>query len=77
MDIDIHGYTLVRMFFNNPQLVHERATRHIAKYKASRPKCMDLMDGNRWLSTRGVVYRTNKGKIIECYIDTNFTSGWD
>ena len=61
MDIDIHGYTSVRMFFNIPQLVHECATRHIAKYIASRPKCMDLLDGKIWLSTRGVVYRTNKG----------------
>ena len=35
---------------------------------------MDLLDGNRRLSTWGIVYITNKEKVIECYIYA--VSGW-
>ena len=29
------------------------------------------------LSTRGIVYGTDKEKVIECYVNTNFAGGWD
>ena len=29
------------------------------------------------LSTRGIVYGTDKEKVIECYVNTNFDGGWD
>ena len=34
-------------------------------------------NGNRWLSTRSAVYRTDKEKVIGCYVDENFASDWD
>ena len=37
---------------------------------------MDLPDGNWRLSTRGVVYKTDKEKCIECYIDSDFVGVW-
>ena len=40
------------------------------------PYSMDLPDGNRHLSVCGVVYRPDKEKGIECYVDANFAGGW-
>ena len=38
---------------------------------------MDLPDENRRLPTRGVAYRNDIEKCIECYIYADFSSGWD
>ena len=38
---------------------------------------MDLLDGNRRLTTRGVVNKPDIRKDIECYVNTNFSGGWD
>ena len=38
---------------------------------------MDLPDGNRRLFTHGIVYRTNKEKYTECYVDYDFSGEWD
>ena len=37
---------------------------------------MYLPDINQRLTTRGVVYKPNIEKIIECYVDAKFSSGW-
>ena len=41
--------------FNNPRLVHKRAATRIVNYLASISTYVDLPDGNRRLTTRGVV----------------------
>ena len=56
--------------------MHERAVRHITEYPATTSTYVDSPDGNLWLTTRGVVYRTNIEKGIECYVDANFSGGW-
>ena len=28
------------------------------------------------LYTRGVFYKTNKEKVVECYVDADFVGGW-
>ena len=38
---------------------------------------MDLPDGNWWLTTCGLDYRTVIEKIIECYVYSKFSGGWD
>ena len=38
---------------------------------------MDLPNVNQRLTTCGIVYRTNIEKVINCYIDSEFSSGWD
>ena len=35
-----------------------------------------LLDGNRHLSTYGVIYKPNKENGIECYGDANLSYGW-
>ena len=37
---------------------------------------VDLPDENWRLSTSGIVYKTNKEKGIECYVDSEFPSRW-
>ena len=37
---------------------------------------VDLTDINQQSTTRGVVYRPDIEKLIECYVDANFSSGW-
>ena len=37
---------------------------------------MDILDGNRWLSTCDVVYKPDKEKGAEFYVDAEFTGGW-
>ena len=37
---------------------------------------MDLLNGNIWLSTRGVFYRLDKVKDIKFYVNANFGGGW-
>ena len=68
-------YISVHFFKNNPYSLHERAVRRIKKYLTSTSTYMDLPDGNRRLSTRGVFYSTNKEKGIGCYIYAKFPSG--
>ena len=62
-------------FCNIMRLVQEHASKHITQYYASMYAYVDLTDRNWQLTTRGVVYNTNIGKGIECYIDANFTGG--
>ena len=64
-------------FYNNLHLVHERAIRRITKYLARMSTYVDLPDGNWWLTICDVVYRTDIEKCTKCYIDANFTGGWD
>ena len=52
------------------------AIRRIIKYLARKSTYTDLPDVNRRLSTRGAVYRPNKEKIFECYVDYNFAGAW-
>ena len=65
------------LFFNNPRLFHKCAVRRITNYLARMSTHMDLPDGNRWLSPRGTVYKPDKEKSVDCYVDTEFSSGWD
>ena len=37
---------------------------------------VDLQDGHIWLTTHNIVYKPNKEKVIDCYIDANFDGGW-
>ena len=37
---------------------------------------VNLQDINRRLTTCSVVYKTNKEKVIECYVDAKFAGGW-
>ena len=37
---------------------------------------VDLPDENERLTKCGVVYRPNKERYIECYIDAKFDGGW-
>ena len=38
---------------------------------------MGLPDVKCRLSTCGIVYNMDKEKVIKCYVDNNFASGWD
>ena len=64
-------------FCNNPRLVQERAVRRISKYLSSTYTYVDLPDGNRRLNTHGIVYSPDILKFIDCYVDSEFSSGWD
>ena len=64
-------------FYNNPHLAQERVVRKIVKYLASTSTYMDPTHVNRWISTRGVFYKRDKEKGIECYVDVNLAGGWD
>ena len=57
---NINGCTQVCTFFNNDHLMHDCTARRITKYLASTSIYTYLTSVNRWLSTRGIVYRTNK-----------------
>ena len=37
---------------------------------------VDIPDGNRQLSTHGVVYKPYVEKGIESYVDAEFSAGW-
>ena len=73
--INTNGNTPVCTFFNNPCLLHEHTVICIAKYLSSTSTYVYLPDGNRWLTTRDVVYQPDIEKVIECYVDANFASG--
>jgi hypothetical protein len=51
-------------FNNDPKMSHERAIMHICRY---------LKD----TSDRGVIYRPDKTKGLECYVDADFAGGWN
>jgi hypothetical protein len=50
-------------FSNNPMLSHEKSIMHISPY---------LLDTRK----RGIIYKPNKSKGLECYVDANFAGGW-
>ena len=62
-------------FFNYPHLMYKRSVRKIAKYLASTSTYVDLLDGNRRLTTCGVVYKPDIEKVVKCYIDDEFSGG--
>lgn len=48
----------------NPKLSHERAVKRIGRY----------LLGTR---NRGLAFKPNGAHGLECYIDADFTGGWD
>ena len=50
-------------FSNNPMLSHEKSIMHISPY---------LLDTRK----RGIIYKPNKSKGLECYVNANFAGGW-
>ena len=70
--MDVHQCA---QFFNNPHLFHKHAVRRITKYFSSTYICVHLPYGNQRLSTHGIVYKPDKEKIMECYVNADFDSG--
>ena len=54
------------------RLVHGCSAIRIANYLTSTSTYVDLPDGNQCFITRGVVYRPDIEKGIECYVDSDF-----
>ena len=50
-------------FSNNPMLSHEKSIMQIGQYLLNTRK-------------RGIIYKPDKSKGLECYVDANFVSGW-
>jgi hypothetical protein len=50
-------------FSNNPMLSHEKSIMCIGRY---------LLD----MRKRGIIYKPNKSKGLECYVNANFAGGW-
>ena len=50
-------------FNNNPKLSHERAIKRIVRY------LLDTKD-------QGLIYKPDKSKGLECYVDADFADGW-
>ena len=50
-------------FCNDPKLSHEQACKHICKYI-------------RVTATEGLIYKPDKLKGLECYVDADFAGGW-
>ena len=50
-------------FSANPMLSHERAIKRIGKYLLSDP-------------TRGIIYRPDPSRGLECFVDADFAGGW-
>jgi hypothetical protein len=50
-------------FNNNPKLSHERALSRIARYLIG-------------TQDRGIIFKPDKSKGIECYVDASFADGW-
>ena len=63
-------------FFNNLRLMHKHAVKSIANHLASTSAYVNLPDENWLLSTNGIVYRPGIEKVIECYVDYEFSGGW-
>ena len=50
-------------FSNNPMLSHENSIMRIRQY---------LLDTRK----RGIIYKPDKSKGLECYVDADFAGGW-
>jgi hypothetical protein len=50
-------------FSNNPMLSHKKMIMRIGRY---------LLDTRK----RGSIYKLDKSKGLECYVDTDFAGGW-
>ena len=62
-DISMATHQCAR-FNNDPKLSHERAIRRIAKYLLG-------------TQNRGIVFRPDVSKGIECYVDADFSGNWN
>jgi hypothetical protein len=51
-------------FFQDPRLSYEQATTHLGRYLAH-------------TKDRGIVYEPDKSMGIECYVEADFSSGWN
>jgi hypothetical protein len=51
-------------FCQDPRLSHEQATTYLGRYLAH-------------TKDRGIVYELDKSLGIECYVDADFTGGWN
>ena len=51
-------------FNNNPMLSHEKAVKRIVKYLKHHPD-------------RGIIYKVEKPRELECHVDADFTGNWD
>ena len=61
-DISMPTHQCAR-FNSNPKLSHERAVKRIGKY------LLDTKD-------KGIVYKPDLSKGLECYVDADFAGGW-
>jgi hypothetical protein len=50
-------------FSNNPMLSHEKSIMHIGQYLLNTHK-------------RGIIYKPDKSKGLECYVNADFADGW-
>ena len=50
-------------FCEDPKAIHEVGVRHIGKYLLS-------------TKDRGMVFKSNKNKGLECFVDAGFAGGW-
>ncbi len=50
-------------FSNNPMLSHEKSIMRIGRYLLNMRK-------------HGIIYKPDKSKGLECYVDANFAGGW-
>ena len=64
-------------FCNNTRLVHKRAVRRISNYLTSTSNYVNLLEGNRWLTTHSVFYSPKIEKCIECFVYQEFAGEWD
>ena len=64
-------------FCNNLRLVHKRIVIQITRCLTSTYTYVNLSGRNRRLTTCGVVYNPNMETNIECYVDADFSVGWD
>ncbi len=51
-------------YSNDPMLVHEQAITRIGRYLLGTKE-------------KGIKYKIDKSKGLECYVDANFAGGWD
>ena len=51
-------------FCNDPKLSHEQAITHIGRY------LLELRD-------KGIKFKVDLSKGLECYVDADFAGGWD
>ena len=62
-DISMATYQASRLYMN-PKLSHERPIHIIGRY----------LKGTKY---KGVIFKPNKEKGMECYVDADFAGGWD